>query len=236
VDRGWLEEQLSAGRSIESIASEVDRHPSTVSYWARKHGLTSSHAERHAARGGIDRELLTSIVACELPVRDMAEILEVSPTTVRYWLRRYGLASGPAERRAKVAEALANGEQELELNCDRHGRTRHSRRVDGFRCARCEAERVTAWRQRTKRILVNEAGGSCALCGYDRCVAALQFHHVDPSEKCFSLSHGGLARSLRRAREEARKCVLLCANCHAEVEAGVTQLPLRSADPDVYPA
>jgi transposase-like protein len=235
VDRGWLEEQLAAGRSIESIAREVDRDPSTVSYWVRKYGLRSSHADRHAARGGIERDLLAAIVACGLPVRDMAEIMNLSPTTVRYWLRRHDLTTGPAQRRAKVAEALANGEQDLELSCDRHGRTRHTRRVDGFRCTRCEAERVTAWRQRTKRLLVDEAGGECVLCSYDGCVAALQFHHMDPSEKSFALSHGGLARSLSRAREEARKCVLLCANCHAEVEAGVAQLPLRSADPDVYP-
>ena len=42
--------------------------------------------------------------------------------------------------------------------------------------------------------------------------------------KNFSLSHEGVTRSLERAREEARKCVLLCANCHAEVEAGVRVL------------
>jgi hypothetical protein len=45
-----------------------------------------------------------------------------------------------------------------------------------------------------------------------------------------------VTRSLARARDEARKCVLLCANCHAEVEGGFTQLPLRSADSRVYPA
>jgi hypothetical protein len=45
-----------------------------------------------------------------------------------------------------------------------------------------------------------------------------------------------VTRALAKAREEAAKCVLLCANCHAEVEAGIAQLPLRSADRPVYPA
>jgi hypothetical protein len=76
---------------------------------------------------------------------------------------------------------------------------------------------------------VAEAGGSCALCGYDRCLAALQFHHVDPSTKDFALAMFGLSRSLERMRAGARKCVLLCANCHAEVEVGVTMLPRSSA-------
>jgi hypothetical protein len=47
----------------------------------------------------------------------------------------------------------------------------------------------------------------------------LEFHHLVPSEKSFSLSYRGVARSLEKAKAEASKCVLLCANCHAEVEA-----------------
>jgi 5-methylcytosine-specific restriction endonuclease McrA len=75
-----------------------------------------------------------------------------------------------------------------------------------------------------KRILVAEAGGACQLCGYDRCIAALEFHHRDPREKSFALSQRGVARSLEKARAEAAKCVLLCANCHSEVEAGIRLL------------
>jgi IS30 family transposase len=85
VEREWLAERLEAGASIEAIAREVGRDPSTVSYWIRKHGLKSAHAERHAARGPIERELLAEIVACDLPVRDMADVLGRSPTTVRHW-------------------------------------------------------------------------------------------------------------------------------------------------------
>lgn len=75
-----------------------------------------------------------------------------------------------------------------------------------------------------KRALIAEAGGKCQVCGYDRCQAALQFHHLDREEKAFALSHEGVARSIKRARKEAAKCVLLCANCHAEIEVGFTTL------------
>lgn len=229
MDRAWLNDQLSQGRSLEAIAREIGRHPSTVAYWARKHGLTSSHAERHAPRGAIDRQLLTEIVACGLPVRDMAEVMQRSPTTIRHWLRRHGLQSEPSARRARTAEAAANGEREVELRCGRHGLTRHARRSDGYRCLRCESERVTRWRRRVKRMLVEEAGGACVLCSYDRFPGALQFHHLDPATKSFALGLAGVTRSLERARAEARKCVLLCANCHAEVEGGVAELPVTSA-------
>ena len=79
-------------------------------------------------------------------------------------------------------------------------------------------------RRKVKAILIAEAGGRCRLCGYAGHPAALQFHHVDRTGKRFSLSQAGVARSLARARAEARKCVLLCANCHAEVEAGARHL------------
>ncbi|MEA2179365.1 MAG: hypothetical protein QOG77_2662 [Solirubrobacteraceae bacterium] len=85
---------------------------------------------------------------------------------------------------------------------------------------RCQSEQVIERRRRLRAQLVAEAGGACVLCGYHRYVGALHFHHVDPSTKRFQLG-GGATRSLERNRREAAKCVLLCSNCHAEVEAGL---------------
>jgi transposase-like protein len=182
MQREWLAERLEAGASIEAIAREVGRDPSTVSYWVRKHGLRSAHAERHAARGPIDRQLLAEIVALR-PVRPRhGRCAGTQPDDCAALACRYGLSSGPTRRRAAVAAADREGLRELELSCDRHGPTRHVRRADGFRCARCEVRRVVAWRRKVKRILVEEAGGACVLCGYADCPAALQFHHVDPSQ------------------------------------------------------
>lgn len=79
-------------------------------------------------------------------------------------------------------------------------------------------------RRRVKQQLVAEAGGACVLCGYSRYAGALQFHHVDPANKSFSLGLSGLTRSIEAMRAEAAKCVLLCGNCHAEVEGGVATL------------
>ena len=82
-----------------------------------------------------------------------------------------------------------------------------------------------------KEILeVEEAGGACVICGYKRCVHALEFHHRDPSQKSFGLAHRGVTRSIAEVRREAKKCVLLCATCHVEVERGVTRLP-EAIDP-----
>jgi 5-methylcytosine-specific restriction endonuclease McrA len=85
---------------------------------------------------------------------------------------------------------------------------------------------VAVRRRKVKELLVHEAGGQCMLCGYDSYLGALQFHHLDPSEKQFHLGLRGITRSLERMRAEAAKCVLLCSNCHAEVEGGVRSIVL----------
>ena len=223
MDKTWLEQQLAEGRSIESIAREVGKHPSTVSYWVKKFGLKSEHAGLHAERGGVRRERLEELVGSDRSIRQIAEELGLSATTVRYWLKRYGLETTTEARRAAARE-------ELQGICEVHGRTRFARVKGGLVCRRCRAGSVTEWRRRAKQILVQEAGGCCALCGYDRCLAALQFHHIDPSTKLFGLGARGLAQALDKLRAEAAKCILLCANCHAEVEAGVTRLPFGGAE------
>ncbi len=73
-------------------------------------------------------------------------------------------------------------------------------------------------------------GGKCGLCGYRRCIWALDLHHIDESMKEFSMSVRGLTRSWEKIKAEADKCILICANCHREIHAGVTQLPVEKRE------
>ena len=113
--------------------------------------------------------------------------------------------------------------------CSSHGVTEFANYANGggryrWQCKRCIGEAVTRRHQKMRRTLIAEAGGACVLCGYDRCVFSLHFHHVDPATKSFQMTVA-VGRSLAAFRAEARKCVLLCANCHGEVEAGMVQSP-----------
>ncbi len=84
---------------------------------------------------------------------------------------------------------------------------------------------VTAHRRKLKTMVVEYRGGKCFLCGYNRCIGALDLHHVDESQKEFGLSARGMTRSWEKIKEEANKCVVLCANCHREIHAGMARLP-----------
>jgi transposase len=226
MEEAWLRSRLESGRSIESIAREAGRHPSTIGYWAKRYGLSSQHAQRHQARGGIEREELEALLAEGLSIRAMALRLAMSYSTVRHWMARHGLTTPRGRRLAETAEARASGAETVEANCPVHGRTLFLRRgADGFRCRRCRTGAVERRRKEIKRLLVAEAGGACRICGYNRSMAGQHFHHVDPGVKAFALSGRGITLSLEAARAEARKCVLLCSNCHAEVEAGIALPP-----------
>jgi transposase-like protein len=225
MERDFLEEMLAAGMSLERIALVVDKDPSTVGYWVKKHGLTAAHRARHAPKGGLAREDLERAIASGASIRGIAADHGVSGGTVKHWLRKYGLETSRAAR-LRASEAAHRTEREVvQMRCPRHGLAPHILEGRGsFRCTRCRSEWVSARRRRVKEILVREAGGRCRRCGFAEHPAALHFHHVDPAEKEFTVSGAGVTRSLARTRAEARKCVLLCSNCHALVEAGVATL------------
>lgn len=84
----------------------------------------------------------------------------------------------------------------------------------GFFCRSCY---VNQRKQRVKQMAVEYLGGKCIRCGYNRCVYALDCHHKDKTTKSFNIS-GAHSRSWKAIKEELDKCVLLCANCHREVE------------------
>ena len=73
---------------------------------------------------------------------------------------------------------------------------------------------VSKRRKQNKLLLVEYKGGKCERCGYNKCMGALDFHHIDPSTKEFCLT--GNTFGIKRQMIEADKCILLCANCHRE--------------------
>src|SRR5205085_12568528 len=91
MEKQSLEALLAQGESIERIAKRFGKDPSTVSYWMRKHGLKSPYAEKHAAKGGIERERLEELVNAGLSIAEIASAVGRSKATVRHWLRRYEL-------------------------------------------------------------------------------------------------------------------------------------------------
>jgi hypothetical protein len=226
MDPAQLKRWLDAGLSLEQIGVLTNRDASTVGYWVRKHGLRANGQQKYSPRGGLAREELEPLVESGLTLREMADHLSRSISTVRYWLGRHGLKTKRRHaNRDKARAAREAGENRFIGQCRHHDETVFLVFSDGSsKCARCNSEHVSNRRRRKKEALVREFGGRCMICGYDRYIGALQFHHVDPESKTFGIAQKGVTISLDRSREEAIKCALLCANCHAEVEGGAASL------------
>ena len=76
----------------------------------------------------------------------------------------------------------------------------------------------TVLRRSMKLQAIKLLGGKCSLCGYDRCIDALEFHHENPEIKEFKLGSGN-TMSWREYKQEALKCILVCSNCHKEIHS-----------------
>jgi transposase-like protein len=229
MEKGFLEDCLAQGMSLEAIGEQVGKHPSTVGYWLKKHGLKANGSGKYAGRGGLERDQLKALVDTGATVAEIAGRLDRNSSTIRYWLRRHEIAvRNPRGLRRRMGEGAKKGIFE----CRRHGPSEFILEGRGYyRCKKCRAAAVAKHRRTVKRKLVEEAGGACVVCGYNRWIGALQFHHLDPTAKEFHIGQRGYSRSLARSRAEASKCALLCANCHAEVEAGFATLPVDLSGP-----
>jgi len=97
-------------------------------------------------------------------------------------------------------------------------------------CKKCESKQKTVWYQKHKKeerlrerkrykenrsILRKLKINGCAICGYNKCCACLEFHHVNPQDKCFNINAQYLDN--KNLVDELNKCMLLCNRCHGEI-------------------
>jgi hypothetical protein len=85
-----------------------------------------------------------------------------------------------------------------------------------------DLEPVSVWRKNLKQRALALFGSKCCICAYDRCSAALEFHHLDPSKKDFSISQAyANPKKWETIVAELEKCILVCSNCHREIHQGI---------------
>ena len=80
------------------------------------------------------------------------------------------------------------------------------------------------WRKDIKEIVLTGFGSKCAICGYNKCNEALEFHHMDPEKKDFSISSFKV-EDMSNIIRELKKCICICANHHREVHNNQFKIP-----------
>ena len=87
-----------------------------------------------------------------------------------------------------------------------------------------KAQPVVAFRKRIKIALVEAYGHKCAYCGLVEDACLYDFHHINPDTKSFGIGSATTTRSRQAYVEEAKKCIMLCANCHRKIENNLISL------------
>jgi hypothetical protein len=102
----------------------------------------------------------------------------------------------------------------------KHFYTRPARNGKKFSyCKDCNKQNVIDRKRQFKLKCLEYKSSQCSKCGYNKCPAALEFHHLDPSTKDFIPSHYSNTswdKNKDKVMKELDKCIVLCANCHRE--------------------
>ena len=137
----------------------------------------------------MDKQELKTLVDKKYSTRKIAKLTTCSQSTVKYWLKKYKMKTYVTPKLSK---------KEL---------------------SRRNVERVTNRRKVLKEKAVEYKGGKCCRCNYNKCISALEFHHLEPEHKDFSMGNKGYTRSWEKIKKELDKCILVCANCHREIHS-----------------
>jgi len=157
----------------------------------------------------MNKEILIDYINQGLSTWKIAEKLNTNQTQVRNWLKQHDLKTN-RKTNGLENKKLCPKCKVIKSKNDFYISTKSS----SF-CKSCIIISNKERQKKTKQLAVEYKGGKCIKCGYNKCLAALEFHHINPNtkDKDYFNSRGGLSESLK---SELDKCVLLCANCHRE--------------------
>lgn len=190
--------------SLNKISIELGCSKSTVSKYCNLHGLGGDYFAK--PKDHPTKEQLLDLIKENLNRDEIAIKLNRSSTQIKYLLKKYGI--GIRDRNKYMCRSC--NQKLTKGDFYGNGITLHTE------CKKCFNSRKTQIQQQTKLDAVAYLGGKCANCGYDRCIAALDFHHIDPNEKDRSYRKLMQIKFTPELQKELDKCVLLCATCHRE--------------------
>ena len=146
----------------------------------------------------MNKNILTKLVLKGLSTRKIAEATGKSQTTVRYWLGKYELNTNRVHK------------------CSKCGETDKTRFHPGrfSECKTCRKKWQKDRFRRLKRFYVDYKGCKCVKCGYNKCLASLDFHHLKDKDSNWKYMRRW---AKNKVLVELDKCILICKNCHGEV-------------------
>lgn len=169
-------------------------------------------------------EILKKLIDENKSTYEIAAECNMSQTNVRHWLKKYGLKT---KYRTITAQEVKDGYKtcpQCKVKKEMNINNFYIRKTGKFHhwCKECGSKKSVDRFREYKLKCVTYKGGKCIVCGYDKYFGALDFHHLDPSKKDFTVAASN--KTFEALQEELDKCVLLCATCHRELHGGIIKL------------
>ena len=178
----------------------------------------------------VQLEELKSLYLQGWSFKNLAVKFNTSKSNISFHINKWGIS------RYKPVELTENLQESIQKDFD-SGETIENivkkYHISRYRLSfirKTESEKLTNYellkqrRYRVKEELVNYKGGKCCICGYNKYIGALEFHHLDSSIKDFGIAQNSSYRNIDALKKEVDKCILVCANCHREIHAGLINL------------
>lgn len=201
-----IRNRAAEGIGLVQIAREIKTNRHTVAKYCKRNEIELK--TRHHHNKDISKEELEDLIEAGASIKFMADKYDCAPSAIHHRLRRLGLRT--KNRIGKDPHSLNYPK------CEQCGKTRKPYyKADRDRCPPICGYCKNKIKEKTvKDQIVKLRGGKCERCGYDECIQALEFHHEskeNKEEQVSTLVKDGL---FNKAWDEAKKCKLLCSNCH----------------------
>lgn len=163
----------------------------------------------------MEKEELEELIKEKHGIRGICKVTGKSYTSVRYWLRKYNLSTNHSLSEVDYKSCPKCNQKKI--------LSQFFSKLEGLSsyCKSCTCENTIYRIQNFKRRCIEYKGGCCSICKYNKCDAALEFHHLDPTQKDFSISGNRCRKFDNKVISELDKCILVCANCHREIHYGM---------------
>ena len=166
----------------------------------------------------MNKEYLENKLAEGFSTNQIAKELKITGAGVRYHMKKWNLHSQHLSIQDKACYRT-NTHKECPRCKEIKTLDKFDRRSNGNIQSYCRVcinvNRYSLIKQH-KITLIQEFGGKCIKCNYNKNISALEFHHLDPKTKDFHFS-STKTTNIDKIRKELDKCILVCANCHREV-------------------
>lgn len=215
---------INKGLTSKQIAQQLGIGTSTAKGHIRDYGLKTIFKKE---RIPIDKEKLEKLIALNYSTYKIATELKCGQTNVRYWMNMFGLKTTPISKYGNKMTKYKIGDEKVCPKCNRKllicKENFYIKKSGGGVhpwCRECN-NAISLSKQRDMKIkAVSIMGGACQICGYNKYVGALDFHHKDPNVKEYNISQLR-TYSFEKLKIELDKCLCVCRNCHAEIHAGL---------------